>query len=96
MAAEMDRVIGETAVELDARFESIRTQETNIGNFIADTIRTYSVIQSMTHPLRFLFNSRTLIGCTDPLRRGVGAPHQCPLGVGSKLPLLRDADVHTF
>ena len=20
------------------------------------------------------------MGCTDPLRRGVGAPHQCPLG----------------
>ena len=26
------------------------------------------------------FNSRTLMGCTDPLRRGVGALHQCPLG----------------
>ena len=20
------------------------------------------------------------MGCTDPLKRGVGAPHQCPLG----------------
>ena len=29
----------------------------------------------------FFVNSRTLMGCTDPLRRGVGAPHQCPLGV---------------
>ena len=36
------------------------------------------------------------MGCADPLRRGVGAPHQCPLRVGSKLPLLLDADVHTF
>ena len=27
----------------------------------------------------FFVNSRTLMGCTDPLRRGVGAPHQCPL-----------------
>ena len=27
----------------------------------------------------FFANSRTLMGCTDPLRRGVGAPHQCPL-----------------
>ena len=35
--------------------------------------------------------------CADPLLfKGVGAPHQCPLGVGSKLPLLLDADVHTF
>ena len=39
------------------------------------------------------------MGCADPLLPtpfGVGAPHQCPLGVGSKLPLLLDADVHTF
>ena len=28
----------------------------------------------------FLVNSRTLMGCTDPLRRGVSAPHLCPLG----------------
>ena len=27
----------------------------------------------------FFANSRRLMGCTDPLRRGVGAPHQCPL-----------------
>ena len=27
----------------------------------------------------FFVKSRTLMGCTDPLRRGVGAPHQCPL-----------------
>ena len=33
------------------------------------------------------------MGCTDPLRRGVSAPHQCPLGVGSKLPLPLCADV---
>ena len=35
---------------------------------------------------------------SSPLRRGggVGAPHLRPLGVGSKLPLLLDADVHTF
>ena len=55
---------------------------------------------SMTHSLRFLLNSRTLMeegrGCTDPLRRGVGAPRQCPLGVGSKLFLPLFADVRTF
>ena len=34
------------------------------------------------------------MGCTDPLRRrGVGAPHQCPLGVGSTLPLPQYANV---
>lgn len=37
-----------------------------------------------------------LMGCTDPLRRGVGAPYQRPLGVGSKRPLARDADVRAF
>ena len=36
------------------------------------------------------------MGRADPPSRGVGAPRQCPLGVGSKLPLLIDADVHTF
>lgn len=38
--------------------------------------------------IRFVFllnNSRALIRCTGPLRRGVGAPNQCPLGVGSEL-----------
>ena len=33
------------------------------------------------------------MGCTDLLRRGVSAPHQYPLGVSSKLPLSRYADV---
>ena len=42
------------------------------------------------------------MGSTEPLRRklgaphpskGVGAPHQCPLGVGTKLPLPLYADV---
>ena len=59
----------------------------------------------MTHPIRFLLTREhwwgaptplLLMGCTDPLRRGVGAPHQCLVGVGGKLPLLLDADVHTF
>jgi len=30
----MDKVIGTSAVDLDCRFSSIRTSETNIGNFI--------------------------------------------------------------
>ena len=43
----------------------------------------YWYIQYVTnspHPLRFFVNSRTLMGCTDPLRRGIGAHKQCPLG----------------
>ena len=55
---------------------------------------------SMTHPLRFFFvNSRTLMGCHRPpvVRREISAPHQCPLGVGSKLlPLPLYADARTF
>jgi len=39
VGAAMDKVIGETAVDLDSRFASIRTRETNIGNFIADVMR---------------------------------------------------------
>ena len=48
-------------------------------------------------PTHFVFViSRTLLGCIDPLRREVGAPHQCPFGVGSKLPLPLYADVRAF
>lgn len=32
------------------------------------------------------------MGCTHPLRRRFGALHQCPLGVGSTLPLPLYAD----
>ena len=35
------------------------------------------------------------MGCANLPSKGVGAPHQCPLGVGSKLSLLLDADVCT-
>lgn len=34
----MNKVVGETAVDLDCRFSSIRTMETNIGNFITDVM----------------------------------------------------------
>lgn len=36
---QMDVVIGATDVPLDARFSVIRTQESNVGNFIADIMR---------------------------------------------------------
>mmetsp|Transcript_54477 Transcript_54477/g.129851 ORF Transcript_54477/g.129851 Transcript_54477/m.129851 type:complete len:585 (+) Transcript_54477:108-1862(+) len=39
VGAAMDVVLGEAFVDLDARFSSIRTMETNIGNFVADIMR---------------------------------------------------------
>eukprot|EP01012_Entosiphon_sulcatum_P008574 TRINITY_DN146_c0_g1_i3.p1 TRINITY_DN146_c0_g1~~TRINITY_DN146_c0_g1_i3.p1 ORF type:complete len:611 (-),score=130.21 TRINITY_DN146_c0_g1_i3:160-1992(-) len=39
VGAKMEQVIGETAVELDARFQSIRTMETNVSNLVADILR---------------------------------------------------------
>jgi len=39
-------------------------------------------------------NPRKLMGCSNPLRRGVGAPHQCPLG--SLASYLIYADLRTF
>jgi 5'-nucleotidase len=35
LSASMDKVIGRTKVDLDARFREIRTKETNISNFVA-------------------------------------------------------------
>lgn len=43
-----------------------------------------------------LVNSRTLTGCTDPLRELEGGPHQCPLGSGASYPLPLCADLRTF
>jgi len=34
----MDEIIGQTAVDLDCRFTSVRTRETNIGNFVTDVM----------------------------------------------------------
>ena len=39
---KLDKVAGATGVDLDARFSSIRTQETNIGNFVADAMKFYN------------------------------------------------------
>ena len=36
---ELDTVVGQTAAPLDARRGSLRTQETNLGSFIADAMR---------------------------------------------------------
>ncbi len=37
---ELSQLVGRTSVELDARSAAGRTQETNVGNFIADAFRT--------------------------------------------------------
>merc|ERR1719422_2426265 len=39
VGAAMDNIIGRSEVDLDSCFNSIRTKETNIGNFIADVMR---------------------------------------------------------
>jgi len=36
MGSKMDEPLGISFVDLDARFETVRTQESNIGNFLAD------------------------------------------------------------
>jgi len=36
MGEEMDSVLGQIDVDLDGRFETVRTKESNLGNFIAD------------------------------------------------------------
>ena len=58
------------------------------------TIQGTAYVASPLHPLRFLVNSRSLVGCADLLKRGVGAPHHCPLG--SVASYLSCADVRTF
>lgn len=39
LGSSMDKVLGETACDLDSRFAAIRTQETNVGNFVTDVMR---------------------------------------------------------
>ncbi|GMI18964.1 hypothetical protein TeGR_g4904 [Tetraparma gracilis] len=39
LGAEMEKKIGHSNVELESRFAMIRTQETNLGNFITDIMR---------------------------------------------------------
>lgn len=36
MSSQMDEVVGVSAVELDGRFATVRTAESNLGNFICD------------------------------------------------------------
>jgi len=39
MGAKMEQVLGQCDIDLDARFTSIRTSETNVGNLICDIMR---------------------------------------------------------
>jgi len=50
----MDEVIGEVEVELDGRFSSIRTKETNLGNFVTDIIHNVTEVDCV------ILNSGTL------------------------------------
>lgn len=54
VAGKMNEVLGHFTVDLDARFSSIRTQETNIGNFVCD------IMVSSTHADLAILNSGTL------------------------------------
>ena len=68
-----------------------------VGFFVVALVGVGTAIElwyvtNSAHPLRFFGNSRTLMGCIDPLRRGVGAPHQCALE--SALPLYADLRLH--
>lgn len=42
LSVELDKVVGTTTVELDARQQTNRSRETNLGNFIADAFRAYA------------------------------------------------------
>ncbi|GMH72035.1 hypothetical protein TrST_g2555 [Triparma strigata] len=39
LGAEMEKKIGHTNVDLEGRFSKVRTQETNLGNFVTDIMR---------------------------------------------------------
>jgi 5'-nucleotidase len=45
LSAELDLPVGRTTVELDARQETNRSRETNLGSFIADAYRKYAGAQ---------------------------------------------------
>lgn len=60
----------------------------------SDACRAPRVRDKLPPPTSFFVNSRTLMGCTDRLRMGVGAAHQCPLG--SVANYLIHADVRPF
>lgn len=38
---KLQKMVGYTAVPLDTRFETVRTKESNMGNFMSDLMRLY-------------------------------------------------------
>lgn len=54
VAVKMDEVLAHFAVDLDGRFSSVRTMETNIGNFVCD------VMLAATHADLTILNSGTI------------------------------------
>ena len=66
LGQQLDKVIAYSLVDLDVRFASIRTKETNVGNFIADVMR------AVTNADVAVLNSGTLradaVVQTGPLR----------------------------
>lgn len=41
LQSSLDRPIGWTAIPMDARFETVRVKESNVGNFVCDVMRQY-------------------------------------------------------
>ena len=57
----MKKVIGESGVDLDGRFDVIRTRESNVSNFIADCLRRSTVVPNHRREVDIaLINSGTL------------------------------------
>jgi 5'-nucleotidase len=54
LGEHMNDVVGVTAVPLDGRFNVVRTQETNLGNLVADIIH-HSLNTDPLHPLHIAF-----------------------------------------
>ncbi|KAJ1484642.1 Metallo-dependent phosphatase-like protein, partial [Baffinella frigidus] len=59
LAKSMEKVLGELGCSMDARFEHIRTRETNCGNWVSDCVRD-GVENSGIHVDVVLINSGTL------------------------------------
>jgi hypothetical protein len=59
LAKSMEKVLGELGCSIDAKFEHIRSRETNCGNWVADCVRD-GVENSGIHVDMVLINSGTL------------------------------------
>ena len=70
---------------------------TTVRSPIDDVIaRIQHGVRDIHESSTFLFfaNSRTLMGCTDPLKKGVGVSRQCPLGSVARDMIYADVRVH--